>query len=274
MSYPQPDTSAPVYAGQGFLRLNTELVSPGDIYESAVGAKAFAVGPDSDLANIAIDYYDETKNPTFVNGVVISPQRTFVGPVSAANGSTYQPSGVPGRILFRPKDLYNPLVSVGTLIGTAVDESVYAPVRLDVIEYFTDQPSLGPPRRDKEFYFQKLLQNPAAHNKIGVAIPYYGRKSGSYLFRNRCAQPVSFGLFAVNYEISANGGYIVSTPVAIAAVAANASVRGVLLESALGMFDAVVAYVDFTGVITRTAASMTVDLRIDVSDTPLSNAAG
>jgi len=258
VSYPQPSSNGAVNAAQDFFRLNTPLVSPGDIYESEVGALAFAIGPESDLANIAIDYYDTTQAPTFMNSVAISVSRTMVGQISPDLTQTYQPSNVPGRTLIRPTDLYNPSIDLATIVGFPIDDSYFVAPQLDVIQYFNQQPGLVPSRNDKTFEFQRI-GNAAA--TWAIVIPYYGRKSGSYRFVNNAAVNQGFGLWSINYTIGdANNGYAIENIVAFTSEAAGAIVKGSIEQSTNGTFDALVAVV-------QTAGTRKFALRVDVSDT-------
>jgi len=257
VSYPQPDSNDPVRDGQTFFRLNTPLVSSGDIYESEPSAQAFAIGPESDLANVAIDYYDPAKPPTFVNSVKISSQRTMVGQIVASPAQTYQPSGVPGRILIRPTDLYNPALDLATILGFPIDDNYFVPPQLDIIQYFSQQPSLVPQRSDKTFQFQRIGDLAATW---AIVIPFYGRKRATYRFVNNAATNQSFGLYSMNYTMGdTNNGYKVADIQVVTSEAPAAIVNGVVDTDTAGVCDALVAIVTTTG-------NRKFVLRVDVSD--------
>jgi len=59
MSYPPPNPDQYALNGYKFFRLNTPLISDGDMYESQQGANGFAIGPDSDISKVNIGYFDE-----------------------------------------------------------------------------------------------------------------------------------------------------------------------------------------------------------------------
>ena len=74
MSYPQPSADQYAIKGYQFFRLNTLLTSPGDIYQSQQSGHAFAIGPESDISNVNVAYFDD-QVPNFMAQTVISPQR-------------------------------------------------------------------------------------------------------------------------------------------------------------------------------------------------------
>lgn len=186
MSYPQPDADQYAVKGYQLFRLNTLLASPGDIYQSKQSGHALALGPDSDIANVNVAYFDD-QVPTFMQRTSISPARAFTGRMDARNDAAYSPSGRPGVIMLWSDDIYDPSyrpVNIpepgGGSFIPAVDTIEFVTPRLDVIEYFQKPSSLGPGRRDKEYAFQ-TFQSP--HGGAGryafLVIPFYGRKYAS-----------------------------------------------------------------------------------------------
>lgn len=228
MSYPQPDSAKAVLAAQSFFRLNTLLVSPGDIYESTTGGGFFALGPESDIANVAIDYFDEAKPPTFMNSIAISNWSSAAGVIPAANDRNYLPlNQTAGRILIRPTDLFNPEISLDGLFGTSVEDPCVIQPRLDVFQYFGQPPSLVPARRDKTYLFESFV-TAATGRTAGFLIPFYGRRFGSVQFSNPLAPDEGFHLkialvsFAIgNGGSSGSAAYVVGDPLADVGIAAH-----------------------------------------------------
>src|SRR3981189_3558041 len=107
MSYPQPNADTYAVNSYGFFRLNTLLSSPGDIYRSPQGGHLFCLGPESDVANVNIAYFDD-QVPTFLQTTQISPGRSFTGFMAARNEATYSPSRRFGRIFCWSNDIYDP----------------------------------------------------------------------------------------------------------------------------------------------------------------------
>jgi hypothetical protein len=172
VAYPQPSSNDYATGGFEYFRLLTPLTSPGDIYESEQSGHALALGPQSDVANVNVAYFDK-QVATFVNQTQAGPPRSFVGRIDANNVDFYVPSQRPGRILLWPSDLYDP-----TFIPTDFDPdnaslTFITPI-LDVIQYFKEPDSLVPVRNDKTFRFPAL--DVTGVGEQFLVIPYWGRK--------------------------------------------------------------------------------------------------
>lgn len=240
MSFPQPSADGYMVGKYGFFRLNTLLSCPGDIYESTQGGHVFCVGPESDIANINLAYFD-SQVPTFVGTTTISPTRSFVGEVLARNESNYAPSQRPGRILYWADDIYDPNFRPR---GFGVNDTIeFVAPRLDVVQYFTPLSSVVPPRIDKSFVFQDFPGGPAT---VYLVVPYYGRKYCYINFTNRnTTSPNTFGIIGVNYAITQDNSvnpYHQETILRVAApVAPNGgAVTRIIKSGTDGMFDALV----------------------------------
>lgn len=243
MSYPQPSADAYTRNGYSYFRLKTILSSPGDIYESAVSGHALVVGPESDIANVNVNYFDD-QVPDFLQQTAVSPLRSFSGRIDAQIGKTYTPAGRPGKIMFWPADIYDPNFKPRAF-GVGDTMNFQAPV-LDVIQYFSPPTTLVPQRIDKSFVFQ----NYNATQISWIVIPFYGRKFAYVQFTNRT--PISsftFQIIGVNYAITPDTapGPLVPTPyhqekqiLASTAVAFNNQVDQIISATSVGMFDALV----------------------------------
>lgn len=246
MSYPQPSSDAYAVNGYQFFRLNTLLTSPGDIYQSLQSGLAFAIGPQSDVANVNMVYFDN-QVPTFMQQTVISPQRSFVGRVDARNDERYSPAQRPAVILFWVDDIYDPNyrpIALPAPFNPVTDAIQFVAPRLDLIEYFKPQESLVPGRENKEFVFQNY---PVTPGLFLLVVPYYGRKYCFVEFTNRNQVTANtFGITGVNYAITQDGVPAMKpyhqekTLLAPAAIAANAQATKIITASADGMFDALV----------------------------------
>lgn len=270
MSYPQPNSNQFATNGGGFFRLNTPLVSDGDIYESEQGAHGFAIGPDSDISRVTIAYFDP-QQPQRQSLITVSPGRPFPGFVQAANSEgLYVPSNRPGRILMWPTDIFNAQFQPEQGgIGTGrVD--IEAPV-LDIIEYFSPGPAT-PGRIDKTYYME-IIPWQDGEGWYWV-IPFYGRKYASVGFSYPLAtgQVVSLKLVGVTYMLTDDGGNaaietILQDTVAVTAGYGNATGQGFrreILASTDGMFDAL--YVKLTHSVAGAYNPGRAPLAITVSD--------
>lgn len=263
MSYPQPNSNSPVLLGQGFFRLTTPLISQGDIYESQQGAMAFAVGPNSDISQVGLSYFDDTVPNTFMGQAQITPERLFSGAVYARNepNALYQPSGRQGRILIYPTDIWDPnYIPAGFGIGDLL--FLTAPV-LDVIQYFSAPPDVAPQRSDRSIQMQEVA---IGAGTTYMVFPYYGRGYAYLSFGNHSGGAITWGAFGINFTFE--NASDPATPVAQqkqirapAAVADGATADQVVKSSSDGVFDALL--LTFAG-----TTGAPVSLKLIMSDIP------
>jgi hypothetical protein len=233
MSYPQPNADSYAVNGYQYFRLNTLLSSPGDIYESAQGGLALALGPDSDISKVDVAYFDD-QVPNFMNQTSLGPSRSFVGRVDARNEVNYMPIGRPGRILFWSDDLYDPNFRPAGF-SELQNRIIIIQPRLDVIEFFKEEPSLLPERNDKTYQFQDVPTGLAG--KAGyILIPYWGRRYAFVEMTNKQVSSTSFGIFGVNFALNPPF-HQVTTIRATASVATGVQVIRKITSLADGMFD-------------------------------------
>jgi hypothetical protein len=186
MAYPQQFASKYQANGFKYWRLNTLLASAGDIYESDESGLGFVIGPDSDIANVGISYFDE-QQPNFMGQFNVTQKRSFVGLVPAnVNDGTYPPSNRPARILIYPQNRWNPDFWPGSEGFTrGQDQQILVTPRLDVLQYFQNEPSgIVPTRNDKEWFFSELVTPSIAQRYLCVTLPYYGRRYAKIEFMN------------------------------------------------------------------------------------------
>lgn len=248
MAFPQPSSSEYVASGADFFRLFTPLACPGDMYESEQSGLAMSLGPQSDIANVNIAYFDP-QAPNFMQFAQINQARSVVGRIDANNLGKYAPAQRPGRVLIWPGDIYDPNFHPHAF--TPNDTISFVTPVLDVIQYFNSPPgALVPARVDKVYEFQNYQLGVGTFYMV---IPYYGRKYAYINFTNRDqVVPNTFGIIGVNYAITQNIpaslAYHQETVIrAPAAVAANASVTVRVTAGSSGMFDALVFSVTSSG---------------------------
>ncbi len=244
MSYPQPSADKYATNGYQYFRLNTLLTSPGDIYESTQSGHGVAIGPESDLANINVAYFDDQVS-TFMQRTTVSPLRAFVGRIDARNDCVYVPANRVAKILFWAADIYDPNyrpIAKPAAFNAATDAINFVAPRLDVIEYFKPLGSLTPGRDDREFVFQNY---PVVLGKFFLVLPYYGRKYAYIELTNReTIGATTFGIVGLNYAItqddSATPYHQETTLLSPAAVAGGAQATRIIKAGSDGMFDALV----------------------------------
>jgi hypothetical protein len=268
MSYPQPDANKYSTSGSGFFRLNTRLLSDGDIYDSQQGAHGLSIGPDSDLSKINVAYFDP-QHTSLMNLVSISPARPFPGFIQAANESgLYTPSSRPGRILIWPDENWNV-----DFLPAGLDQNTmrydYAIPILDVVEYFSPL-GLNPARNDKQYDFQKIPWKTAAGGTWFYLFPWYGRRFASIFFANGTGDTISIEVTGVMYtqnQVTNTVGSSLGVQTILRAssnVLTHANTTKVIKASADGQYDALMITLVRAGAVT---ALDHVELRINVSDT-------
>lgn len=238
MSYPPPSAEEYAVSGYKFFRLNTPLVSDGDIYEASVGAQAFAIGPDSDISKVNVGYFDD-QVPRFMNKVALSQKRSFTGRLDARNNSYYAPSNRPGRLLIWPDELYNvDYRPPGWSSGENWRVDLIPPV-LDVIQYFSIPAAIEHVRNDRVYRFQQLPLN--GTGRYYLVIPFYGRRYASIQFANHTDRNIEFEVYGAYFPYS-HGSILAPSDesVLISSQQVNSSNRTtVLVRSELdGYFDA------------------------------------
>src|SRR5271154_733772 len=96
----QPDISA-VIRSQQFYRLKEAVESPGSIYEIDESALAIYIGPDSDISEVQVTYFNPDE-PLGLETATVSVNGPFVGRLDALLKTTIPSTGQPARILLSP----------------------------------------------------------------------------------------------------------------------------------------------------------------------------
>jgi len=272
MSYPQPDADLSLLKGLSFFRLNTQLTSPGDIYESPQSARAFAVGPDSDISKIGVVYYDPTQT-TQMNKFRLGPERAMSSLFSAQNVEPYMPvynpanpeNSHPGKILIYSDDAYDP--TYRPQFSDPADTVIITPPRLDVFSFFAPPaPSVQSSRVDKVFDFPTVPR--VNGTNTWLVIPFYGRKWGQVTAIGETGDPTTIAVLGISYMLSALGpgfatGRAFETELFPATSIDEVNATNVIVTAGnQGCFDALVIYVEGD---TEVGIPR---LRVTMSDTP------
>lgn len=270
MSYPQPSSAQYVIGGSQFFRLMTPLTSPGDIYESESSAHAFALGPDSDVANVTIAYFDNQANASFQSLTSVGPRRSFTGRIVADNVAKYAPASRPGRIFMFPADLFDPSFVPSGFVPDSQTLTFITPM-LDVIQYFSPQQSLVPKRNNKEYRFEGIPNNGASG---WIIIPYWGRRSATIRITNLTSGEIQTALRGVNYFINETTSAVERTLLSSAPMNpgdgrdiiltsnANRAAASPITIDNVGTFDALALFLQLDD------PTETVPIQVTVSDDP------
>lgn len=165
-----------VLRSQEYFRLKTVLQSPGDIFELDESTRAIYIGPDSDVAEAQVTYF----NPDATNALetaVVSVNGPFVGRLDSLPKTDVASTGQKARILISPVDLvsnsYVPPV-------TAAQRTMNVPTVLDVMCALKTLPDIPSVRADRTLRYPGV-----PYNTVGVApndgstdliVPIYGRR--------------------------------------------------------------------------------------------------
>lgn len=257
MAYPQPSAEKYVVSGYEFFRLNTPLLSDGDIYQSEAGAKAFAIGPESDIATVNLAYYD-TQAQGFMNQIAITPQRPFAGRLDANLMQQYTPSNRPGKILMWPGELFNSNITPPGWVEANDRLDIVSP-RLDVIQFFSPPAALPGLRNDKTFFTQNVPWPTAKYN---LAIPYFGRRYANVTLMNVSGVGFTFNLFGLTF-LYGTDSVLTTIDGGVTVAFGGTPYRKVVKATTDGMFDMLLLQFD-----PDSAPSSTQTLiRVVVSDT-------
>lgn len=201
MTFPVTSSVNALTNQQEVWNLNTQIESAGDIYESEVSAKAFAIGPNSDVAQVKVSYFDATETDK-VNEQIVSVDRPWAGRLDANLLERYSTTQV-ARMLISLVDIPPPegFLPPSHVAGQRV--VIVRPV-VQVLQFLSPQPDYAPARADKIYRFNSISSLNLAL-PLWYIVPFYGRKSGQVTFKNINvgAQPnVAVTTFGINFSIS------------------------------------------------------------------------
>jgi hypothetical protein len=185
MTFPLPSSSVvSVTSSQAFWNLHTKIESSGDIYESDVAGLAFAIGPDSDVAQVKVSYFDPNEADK-LNEQIVSVDRPFVGRIEPNLNERYA-TGQLGRMFISLLDV---IPTTGFIPPSgATNQSVQiAPAVVDLIQYTTTEPNILSGRPDKVFRYDTTGEQaswPFATNPFWFIIPFYGRRFAQVVVKN------------------------------------------------------------------------------------------
>lgn len=202
MSFPQTQASQATLRSQDYWRLFTEIETSGDIYRCDVSARAFVLGPQSDVARVKISYFDPQEPAAdLANNLVVSNERLFSGRVDALQIEQYGGGDQQANILITLLDLMPPPGYQPEAAAAAGDEVVLVQPRLDLLAYLAPVPANVPDRVERQHLLQGR-QSIQLADSIWYIVPFYGRKSVCYGIKNvnfALAVDVNLELWAIKF---------------------------------------------------------------------------
>lgn len=197
------NSDSSVLRAGSFYRLKQELQSPGDIFEIDSSAFAVYVGPDSDLTEYRLTYYDPDA-PNELATADISVNGPFVGQLSALLDTKVSGTGTKARLLAQTVDLFQPGFTRGFSIAPfGAARSVLVPPKVDLLWSFTpDIPDVPNVRADRTFRFTDVpFDDETAGGGTDILIPAYGRRTVTIQAQQRASgERVEFEFYKVIFR--------------------------------------------------------------------------
>lgn len=169
-----------VLRSQEFYRLKQTIRSPGDIFEIDVSTKAIYIGPDSDISEVALQYYNPDL-PDAIETAVVAVNGPFVGRLDAMLASKIPTLNQPGRLLVSPVDIVDPTYSFD-LFTPQREEHI--PVTLDLMASLTPLPDIPAVRADRTLRLPSVpwtmgrtVDDDGDNGSTSLFIPIYGRRT-------------------------------------------------------------------------------------------------
>jgi hypothetical protein len=175
----QRDTASNrVQRSQDYWRLFQEIQSSGDIWEIDESLKGVAIGPDSDVSEVILSYYDPAQ-PEGVEQLSVAVGNPFEGRIDALMGTEYPKTQSPARILISLGDLIdNAYVPNNFNSGEEVtgDQITRAPAFVDLIGYFDKKAEQARVRSNRKILFSRFQGVPQSGVRSYYIVPSYGRR--------------------------------------------------------------------------------------------------
>lgn len=232
-----------VQTGQEFFRLNQMLQSSGDVFELDSSIKALALGPESDVADIVVDFFDQ-QQPTNIGQVIISPQSPFIGRLDALLATQIPSSTTQARIQATTRDLVDNGYFPRSFDNEGLNQDLFiARVRpsIDLLAYLSDPAFLPPGRADRVHLFP-YLQTSTVTGVGWVIVPFYGRRYASIALVNLHATVTySMTVFGATLSVGTTSPGGLSKqgefPIGGATVAAPGVTANKVITAADGLYD-------------------------------------
>lgn len=242
-----------VLAGLDYTRFFQDVESSGDIYEFNTSARAFQLGPLSDLSDYNVWYMDKMAGPLQLNYLRLSVGNPWIGRLDALNSQEYPTTRLPGFVMITSRDLVDPLFVPSGYSNVIPDIIVRYPVRLDVVGFHAEPSAVAPIRSDKLTPINQI--GGVDGQNLWHVFPYYGRKQGTFSLTNFGAGDFAFDVIGVRLGLGDSTGAgtpqrhsefaLTGTPVSVP----PGETRQVITRASEdGPFDLIVARLPGTGV--------------------------
>jgi hypothetical protein len=172
-----------VQRSQEFFRLKQIVQSPGDIYEIDESAKAIYIGPDSDIGEVQVTYFNPDE-PLALETAVVAVNGPLVGRVDSLPKTIVPSTGQPARILISPVDIVdNNYDRSSTVVFDKPSRRFNIPAKIDLIIALKALPAIPEVRADRTLRLSQIpfirrpsVGPPAENGSTDIVIPIYGRR--------------------------------------------------------------------------------------------------
>lgn len=178
-----PDVQA-VLRSQEFYRLKQAVVSPGSIYELDESARAIYIGPDSDISEVQVTYYNPDE-PLQLATATVSVNGPFIQRLDSLPKTVVSSTGQPARLLVSPVDLVDNAYAPP---GSLAHRRFNVQAMIDVIFSLREPSEVPAVRADRTLRFPAVPFNRGNSGGGGndgstdVLIPIYGRRLATVEF--------------------------------------------------------------------------------------------
>lgn len=176
---PTPQDVNAVIRSQEYFRLKRVVVSPGDIYELEESTKAIYIGPDSDISEIQVTYFNPDE-PNALETAVVATNGPFVGRLDALLKTIVPSTSQIARILINPVDIVD-----NNYTPPSIAQRLFrVPAQIDVIAALKELPDIPSVRADKTFRFpsvpftsNRTIPPDPDDGSTDLLVPIYGRRT-------------------------------------------------------------------------------------------------
>lgn len=241
-----------VLAGLDYTRFFQDVESSGDVYEFNTSARAFQVGPLSDLSDYTVWYMDSKAGPLQLNKLSVSLGNPWVGRIDSLGSQQFPTSQLPGKLLITTRDLVDPAYVPSGFNAGQPDIIVRYPVKLDILGYHAEPPALAPLRSNRVTPINYIAG--LNGQNLWHIFPCYGRRQRTFSISNLSANATEYDMLGVRLGVglATSAGtpqrhterLLTGTPIT---VPAGQSRQTISLASEDGPFDLIVIRLAGTG---------------------------
>ncbi len=210
--------------GQEIYRLTETLESSGSIFEIDVGCQALIIGPDSDISQCNVTYFDPLQ-PQNVNQLTVSIDSPYIGRIDANPAQPFPFSGNPGKLYVTPRDKVE---------NIAVTQSIsFIKPKIDLLCYLTPPSNIPTARRDFETEGRvQIVDAGGGQGSTSFYFPFYKRRFLAIRTRSIAAGTRTVAVNGIKFRVQ-NLAYSVPLFAATAFPGAGAVLSIVLTASQL-----------------------------------------